>query len=494
MLFSNKVKRRKIMIKFGTDGWRAEIARDFTFDNLRLVALATAKYITHLSEEKRKKKVPSTAKRERPLLPTCVIGYDTRFLSKEFAYETAMVLASQGVVVHITDDFTSTPQVSFNTKQKGANLGIVITASHNPANYNGFKIKAAFGGPATPEQIAFVEKEMEKNTVKPSSLKLLSFDEYVRQKKIRLFDPKEPYIRAIRKRIDIEAIRSANHKIVFDMMYGAGMNSVEPLNLNSTFLHNEFNPSFGDLNHPEPIAENLSLLSQTVRIGKYDVGFAFDGDADRLGAVDDTGEFVDSHKIFMILLKYLVEVKKKRAAVVKTVSLTSMVDRYCETKRLTLIETPVGFKYIAENMNKVSVLIGGEESGGLATSLHIPERDGLFNAMLLLEVMTIRKKSLRELCNELDNEFGTYRFMRRDKVVTPKVKEAVLNTAKKGLTKIGKEDIIQTSTKDGFKFYVNNGWLLIRASGTEPLLRFYAEADSSGRVAELINEAEKLAK
>jgi phosphomannomutase len=482
------------MIKFGTDGWRAEIARDFTYDNLRHVALATARYIIHLADDKRKNKAPSTAKRERLTFPACVVGYDTRFMSKEFAYETAIILASQDVVVHLTDDFSSTPQVSFNTKQKGANLGVVITASHNPPEYNGFKIKAAFGGPATPEQIAFIEKELNKIVAKPPTLKLLSFDEYIQQKKIRIFDAKEPYIRTIKKKIDIEKIRDTKHKIVFDMMYGAGMKTVEPLIPYAKVIHNEFNPSFGDIHHPEPIESNLFTLIQTVKTEKYDVGFAFDGDADRLGAVDNKGNFVDSHKIFMILLKYLVEVRKKRAAVVKTVSLTSMVDKYCEKKNLELIETPVGFKYIAENMNNKSVLIGGEESGGLATCLHIPERDGIFNAMLLLEVMTVRKKSLYELCLELEEEFGTFRFIRKDKVVTHKAKDAILNAAKNGLNKIGKEDVIQTSTKDGYKFYVNNGWVLIRASGTEPLLRFYAEADSLGRVSELIDEAERLAK
>jgi len=198
------------LIKFGTDGWRAEIARDFTFENLRYVALATAKYIIQLADTKRKNKAPSTAKRERPVLPACVIGYDTRFLSKEFAYETARVLASQGIIVHMATDITSTPQVSFNTKQKGVNLGIVITASHNPPQYNGFKIKAPFGGPATPEQIACVEKELEKILKKPPKLKLLTFDEYEKERKIRFFDTKESYVRLIKKKIDLELIKQQN--------------------------------------------------------------------------------------------------------------------------------------------------------------------------------------------------------------------------------------------------------------------------------------------
>ncbi|MDR0927654.1 MAG: phosphoglucomutase/phosphomannomutase family protein [Ignavibacteria bacterium] len=482
------------MIKFGTDGWRAEIARDFTFENLRYVAMATAKYINSLADEKRKKKVPTNAKRERPTVAACVVGYDTRFLSKEFAYEVAMVLASQGVIVHLTDDVSSTPQVSFNTKQKGVNLGIVITASHNPPKYNGFKLKAAFGGPATPEQIALVEKELAKIWGKPLNIKMLSFEDYVATRQIRLFNAKESYIRLIKKKIDVEAIHNAKFKMVFDMMYGAGINTVKTLLPTADEIHDELNPSFGNLGHPEPIAENLYDLSDKVRDGKYDVGFAFDGDADRLGAVDNTGEFVDSHKIFLILLKYLVEVRKKRAAVVKTVSLTSMVDMYCEKKHLEMIETPVGFKYVAELMSSQNVLIGGEESGGLATILHIPERDGLFNAMFLLEVMAVRKKSLRELCQELDEEFGPHRYMRRDKTVTQQKKEAILAFAEKGPAKIGKEPVLSTNKRDGYKFFVENGWVLIRASGTEPLVRIYAEADSLGKVSQLIEEVEKWGK
>ena len=482
------------MIKFGTDGWRAEIARDFTFENLRYVALATAKYINILAAEKQKNKKPSNAKRERPVLPTCVLGYDTRFLSKEFATEVALVLASQGVIVHFCDDIASTPQVSFNTKQKGVNLGIVITASHNPPQYNGYKLKASFGGPATPKQIAAVEKELAKIVAKPPNLKLLSWDEYIAKKQIRMFDAKESYIRLIKKKINVEAIRKSGLKIVFDLMYGAGINTVKHLLPDADEIHNELNPSFGTISHPEPIIENLFALSEKVRDGKYNIGIAFDGDADRLGAVDHTGEFVDSHKIFMILLKYLVEIRKKRATVVKTVSLTSMVDLYCKKKNLTMIETPVGFKYVAELMANSNVLIGGEESGGLGTALHIPERDGLFNAMLLFEVMAVRKLSLRELCQELDDEFGTHRFMRRDKIVSPAKKEAILAAAEKSPVKIGKNPVIEINKKDGYKFFVDNGWVLIRASGTEPLIRFYAEANSMGRVSELIDEAERLAK
>jgi phosphomannomutase len=418
-------------------------------------------------------------------------------LSKEFATEVAMILAHHGIVVHLTDDFSSTPQVSFNTKQKGVDLGIVITASHNPPQYNGFKLKASFGGPATPEQVAAVEKELAKIVAaKKTNLELLPLETYIAQRKIRYFNAKESFIRLIKKKVKVNEIREAGLKVVVDSMYGAGAGNMAILLPEVDEIHGEYNPSFGKIHHPEPIAENLFPLAEKVRTEKYDVGFAFDGDADRLGAVDHMGEFVDSHKIFMILLKYLVEVRKKRGPVVKTISLTSMVDMYCEKKNLELIETPVGFKYVAELMAKPNstVLIGGEESGGLGTVLHIPERDGLFNAMLLLEVMVMRKKSLRELCQELDDEFGAHRFMRKDKVVTQKQKVAILAAAEKEPSRLGKYNVIRVSRKDGYKFFVENGWVLIRASGTEPLIRIYAEADSMGKVSELILEIERLAK
>ena len=474
------------MIKFGTDGWRGLIAKDFTYDNLDLVALATANYI------KKNQLKPNKA-------PSVVIGYDTRFLSKEFATEVALICASQDILVHLTDSFSSTPQVSFHTKQKGADLGIIITASHNPPEYNGFKLKANFGGPATPEQVAKVEEELNgiQNSKKKNILpKLQSLDSYIKAKKIKLFNPKDSYIRVLKKKIDIEAIKASKLRIVLDPMYGAGMNTLKTLLPNIEEIHNYINPSFGDLGHPEPIAENLYALKDKVIDGHFDIGLATDGDADRLGVIDSTGEFINSHFIYMILLKYLYEKKNKRGTVVKTVSLTSMVDDYCKSKGIELIETKVGFKYVAElmaNKNK-NVLIGGEESGGLGTILHIPERDGLFNALLLLEVMVNRNMSLRELCNELEKEFGQHRYLRRDVIVTPAQKKAILSAAEKCPEKLGKHVVTNISTKDGYKFFVKNGWLLIRASGTEPLIRFYAEADSIGCVIELLDEGIKLAK
>jgi phosphomannomutase len=466
------------MIVFGTDGWRGLIARDFTFENLQYVALATAKFV----------------KKNFKDLPTVIVGYDTRFLSREFAQEVACVLAWQGVSVHLAEEITSTPQVSFNTKQKDASIGIIITASHNPAVYNGYKMKANFGGPATPEQIAMLEKELKVIMKKPPVFKQNTLDFYLKNQKIRMFDAKEPYLRYIKKKIKINTIKESGLKILFDLMYGAGINTVKELLPDADEIHSIHNPGFGDLHHPEPIAENLQVAIDLVKSKKYDVCLAFDGDADRLGCIDHEGNFVDSHRIFMIFMRYLYEKKKKRGAVAKTVSLTSMVNKYCSDNKIELFETAVGFKHIAKLMVERDILIGGEESGGLSTILHIPERDGLFNGLLLLEIMASEKKSLKQLNDELDNEFGIHRFQRRDVRVTQAQKDAILAACAKKPKKLGKYNVRDINTTDGYKFFVDYGWLLIRASGTEPLIRFYSEADSLNRVEELLDEGLKLAK
>ena len=463
------------MIKFGTDGWRGIIADDFTYANLRYVALASADYVKELSDGQNN--------------PSAVIGYDGRFMSREFAEESAKVMASQGIIVNISDKIASTPQVSFNTRQKKAELGFVITASHNPAIYNGFKVKGSFGGPATPPQIARLEEILHKRMTEGFEFNLESVAHYEQNGFIKYFDAKDTYIRHIKKRLDMQAIRAADFKVIFDPMHGAGMGMLEGL-IDKVFeLHSEWNPGFGNIDHPEPIESCIGDLITTIKSGEFDFGLATDGDADRLGAVDGEGNFVDSHKIFMILLRYLYEIKGKRGDVVKTVSLTSMVDMYCEDKGITLHETPVGFKYTAELMIDKNILIGGEESGGLGTSLHIPERDGIFNGLLLLEAMAVTGKSLKELCDDLDEQFGPHRYHRIDKKMTQEEKDTILNAAYKIPSKIGRFDVERVDTKDGIKFYFHNAWLLIRASGTEPLLRFYAEAESMTVVNELLHEA-----
>ena len=462
------------MIKFGTDGWRGLIARDYTFKNLSIVALATARYVNKHKGNKN---------------PVVVIGYDTRFLSRQFADEVAMIFAWQGIIVHLTKDISTTPQISFHTKSKSANLGIVITASHNSAVYSGYKIKANFGGPATPEQIEEIESYVSRIEKRVPPFKQKSLDFYVDAKQIRVFDAKESYVRGLKKKINFEAIREANHKVLYDPMHGAGIGFMKHLITNYDEIHGEHNPSFGDIDHPEPIADCLYDLIDKMKQGGYDIAFATDGDADRIGVVDHLGNFVDSHKIFMIFLKYLFENKGRKGKVIKTVSLTSMVDAYCEVNEIELVQTPVGFKHIAKYMSQEKVLIGGEESGGIGMSIHIPERDGHFNAMFLLEIMAIREMTLKQLCDELDEEFGLHRYHRRDIIVSEKEKKEIIAVCKKRPNYIGRFKVESMDTTDGYKFFLEGGgWLLIRASGTEPLFRFYAEFDSLSKVNELLDE------
>ncbi len=464
------------MIVFGTDGWRGVIARDFTFDNVQIVALATAQYAIKLDKKK----------------ASVVIGYDARFLSREFAEEAACVMASKGVVVHITDSIASTPQVSFATKQKKASVGVVITASHNPAEYNGYKLKANTGGPAFPEQIKELETELAAIEKKRPVIKFKTYDEYVKEKLIRPFGAKESYLRYVKRKVDMPAIQKAGLKVLFDPMHGAGIHTIKDLLPKADEIHGDYNPSFGEIDHPEPMAEYLPVLMEKVKEGKYDVGLATDGDADRLGAVDEQGNFVDSHRVFMLLMKYLYEDKKKRGAVAKTIALTSMVNKYCEKHGIKLHELPIGFKHVSKLMATDKILIGGEESGGLGTIVHIPERDGVFNGMLLLEMMVKRKKKLSQLVDELDAEFGPHRYRRRDVRMTEKQKQDILKACARKPKQLGRFKVTSIDTTDGYKFFVDKGWLLIRASGTEPLLRYYAEADSLTKVNELLEEGLKM--
>lgn len=466
-------------IKFGTDGWRGVIARDYTFANVSLVAHATGRYVQTIKKHG----------------ANVVVGYDTRFMSRDFAEEVARILTTYNITVYLSNAVSSTPQVSYHTRQKSAHIGIVITASHNPPKYNGYKVKASFGGPATPEQISRIEQELSSLKGKLPSLNIPTLEECIEARSIRLFDATESFIRYLRKKIDFDLISKRNIKVVYDPMHGAGIGFIHRILPEAFEIHGDYNPSFGELDHPEPIAECLEPLMKAVKRKKADIGIATDGDADRLGLVDETGMYVDPHRTFMLLLKYLYEDKKRRGAVVKTVSLTSMVNRYCEQHNIKLYETPVGFKHVAKLMSEEKILIGGEESGGLGTSLHIPERDGVFNGLLILEMMAWRRKSLKQLCDELDDEFGPHRFRRRDILVTEQEKKAIMSACAKRPLKLGRYSVLQLDDRDGYKFTVDGGaWLLIRASGTEPLVRFYSEATSLQKVNELLDEGLALSK
>lgn len=457
-------------IKFGTDGWRGVIAQDFTFDNLARVALATARYY----------------KKHKKIRNGLVVGYDARFLSREFAEKVSEVLANNGIKVILSDKISSTPMVSLLTVKKKAAGGVVITASHNPAKYNGFKIKGDFGGPAHPEMVERVEKELAKVRTIPAAKR--SFAELVAKGTITRADFTRVYVDDIRTKIDLDLIRSSGVKIAYDAMHGAGQGVMEQLVPLVVSLRGTFNPSFGGA-HPEPLPQHLKELATAVVSRGCDIGIATDGDADRVGAYDEQGRFVDSHRIFAVLLKYLSQNKRWTGEVAKSFSVSQIIDKMCAAYGLKLHETAIGFKYLCRLMTERDILVAAEESGGLGVKGHLPERDGIFIGLLLCEIMAVRKKKLSELVGEVMTEFGWHHFDRYDAHLTEKEKKRILAVYKKGVGTLAGRKVLRVETKDGFKLFVDNGWVLVRASGTEPLIRFYAEADTPEHVQSLLTAA-----
>lgn len=464
-------------IKFGTDGWRAVIGDDYTFANLEKVALATAKHY----------------KKHKKIRNGIVIGYDARFMSKEFAEVVAATVSNAGIKVKLSDSIATTPAISLMTKQENAAAGIVITASHNPYNWNGFKIKGEFGGPAFPETIERVEKELAKILkLKKLPQQKKSFKQLLEKGTISYISMKQRYLDDLMTKLNFDLIKNSRIKILYDVMHGAGQGVLNDVLPNVVRLRDEYNPSFGGTN-PEPITQNLQVLMRRVKDQSFHIGIATDGDADRIGAVDEFGNFVDSQRVFSLLLKYLVEQKGLAGEVVKTFSVTQMVDKQCAKYGLKMHETPIGFKYVCRLMTQRDVIIGGEESGGLGTKLHLPERDGIFLGLLLCEMMAVRQKSLSYLVQELMDEFGQHEFKRIDKHMTGKEKVAIMKKYKKCVKDIAGYKVVDRKDMDGFKFFLEGGgWILVRASGTEPLIRFYAEADSMTKCDVLLDAATKV--
>jgi phosphomannomutase len=449
-------------ITFGTDGWRGVIAEDFTFANIEKVALATAQYFKQ--EAKRLKRKPSI-----------VIGYDARFLSRDFAERTAQVIAGNGVRVKLADKISATPMVSLLARDLKTAGGVVITASHNPPRYNGFKLKGYFGGPTHPEGIAKVERQLAKLATRKTFPAPQPIQKLVDRKAVEYIDMTELYLRDVEQKLNLKRIQDSGIRIMHDAMYGAGMDALTRLVPSAQQMHAVYNPSFGGLN-PEPIEKNLAELISTVRFHSYNIGIATDGDADRVGAVDEKGTYVDPHRVFSLLLKYLVEHKGWKGEVAKSFTVTDIVDKQCEKYGLKFHTTPVGFKYICRLMTERDILIGGEESGGLGVKGHIPERDGIYVGLLLCEMMIERQKLMSELVKELTDEFGERHYHRIDHHITPKEKTSIMKKFTASMKDIAGYPVRNVETIDGFKYYVDNGWLLVRPSGTEPLIRFYAEA------------------
>lgn len=460
-------------IKFGTDGWRGIIADDFTVKNVQRVAQATAFWVNKNFKN-----------------ASVVIGHDCRFGGELFAETTARVLCANNIKVHLSKGFVSTPMVSLATKKLNAQMGVVITASHNPPSYNGFKLKSFFGGPTPPHQIQEVENLIPESV---DAREFLTLQEYQNNGLLDYVDLEEMYCDHIKENFDLEKIKKSGIVLGYDAMYGAGQNVIKKLFPEAVFLHCDYNPSFNG-QAPEPIHRNLQEFSLMIKNGRIDLGLATDGDADRIGLYDSKGSFVDAHHIILLLIHYLHQYKKMSGKVVVAFSTSMKIKKLCERYNLFYEVTKIGFKYIAEIMTQQDVLIGGEESGGIAVKGHIPERDGIWDGLIILQYMTETGKTLEQLIKEIYDEVGSFAYDRYDLHLDEKLKQQIVANCKEGrYYSFGKYKVARVENIDGYKFYLGNDVsLMIRPSGTEPLLRVYAEANNRNEVIELLETAKKI--
>jgi len=461
-------------IKFGTDGWRGIIADDYTFANVRRVATAIAAHI-HKNEHPEK---------------GVVIGYDTRFGSRRFAEATAEVIASHGIHVWLADDYSPTPAVSFAVKHKGASGGVVITSSHNPWDWNGVKYKAYYGGSASPSIMKGIEVELAAGMVPPKQ-----------HAKIEAADLKTEYVAALKKFVDVPKIKASGFKFAIDCMYGAGRGFIrgifEEAGVPCVEIRSDVNPLFPGIN-PEPIMPHVQMLLDTTVREKCAAGIVTDGDADRIGACDENGNYVTSHYIFCVLMRWLLERKKWPGIITRAYNTTKMIDRIAAKHGRELVEHGIGFKYACDIMLQREVLIGGEESGGIGIPRHLPERDGILNGLLIANVMADENKTLGQLVESLQQEYGRHSYARLDMHIDDATKNSAIERAAKGVEKFGSFKVKSSGNLDGIKFYLETpsdpkdaeAWLLLRASGTEHMLRVYAEAASPDLVQQIIKAAE----
>jgi len=480
-------------IHFGTDGWRAVISDTFTYNNLRMVAQAIADAVAsdHWDKSGNGGQVPDPAK--------IVVGFDTRFLSDRYAVEVARVLSANGFTVLLAQSDAPTPAISYAVNHHHAIAGVMITASHNAPRYNGVKLKAAFGGSALPEQCRRVEVYITDNERRARGPNLMEYEKARELGLIQKFNPLPAYFEHLRTLINTDIIADEPQRLVVDSMYGSGRGVIKAF-LQGTGcevaeIRGEMNPGFGGV-HPEPIAKYLGPLASAISSGMGNFGLCTDGDADRIGAMDERGNFVDPHKIMALSLKYLVEVRGRSGAVVRTVSTTRMIDRLAKRFGLTVHETPVGFNHIADYMMSEDVLIGGEESGGISFKGHIPEGDGPIMGLLLVEMIAAAKKSLYEMVCDLLDDVGPAFYERKDLRLSRPVAKAEMTDflTKQAPAMIGNEKVSEISNRDGIKYILaDDSWLLIRPSGTEPVLRVYAEGRSQEMVKALLGYGEQVA-
>ena len=445
-------------IRFGTDGWRGVLAEDFTFGNARIVAHAIGRYVVR-GEDARK---------------GVLIGYDHRFASDRIAAACAEVISASGTPVWVADKPCPTPAISLLVRQRQAAGGLVITASHNPYRWNGIKYKASYGSSALPSIVAQIETELEgvqRDGVPPLP---------ARQDLIQPLEPRGPYLDTIEKLVDWERVRAAKFRFVSDPMHGSAAGLLAELCKRNGVACDEIrgtrDPRFAGI-HPEPIEPHIEALRQAVRAGKYDAGFCADGDGDRIGAIDRDGSFVNPHQIFALLVWHLAGTRELPGNIAKTFSVTKLIDKLAAKFGRKLHEVAIGFKYICELMLEQNILIGGEESGGIGTSLYLPERDATVSALLLAELMAWHGKSLGELLGALHAEFGEYHYGRVDLDLKPGQKEKAIEHFSDGkLNRLLDLPVVRRENMDGIKVYLGEaGWVMVRASGTENLLRVHSE-------------------
>ncbi len=469
-------------IRFGTDGWRGVIADDFTFDNVRLCAQAVAEY------------VKSTGLAERGM----VIGYDTRFHSESFAAAVAEVFAGNGMVAYLADAPIPTPTTSFTILDRGAAGAVIITASHNPGIWNGFKYRPEYAGSASPEITAAVEKRICDAQEKGCEVKRIPLEEGIKRGLIVKIDARTPYLKRIASLADVTAIKDAGLTVVVDAMFGAGIGYLSELLAGGRTrvieINNVRHPLFPGMHNPEPIAHNLKALVKAIAQHNASVGLANDGDADRIGVVDENGAFINQLQVYALLLLYMLEVRKMRGPIVKTVTTTVMADKLAKLYNIPVHETAVGFKYVGPKMLEVKAMMGGEESGGFAFAGHVPERDGILAGLFILDLMVKMKKTPSQLIGYLYSLVAPHYYDRVDVTFPPDRRAEVVEKVRgERPTSIAGLAVTGADTVDGFRYWLEDGgWLLIRFSGTEPIIRIYTETTHKDQVQEILQAGQKL--
>lgn len=459
------------MIKFGTDGWRAVIAEDFTFENVKVVSQAAADYLGKTYKGKKR----------------IVIGYDRRFLSAQFAQTAAEVFAGNGMKAVLSSSDVPTPAVSFHAKYHKYDLGIMITASHNPSQFNGLKIKTKEGGAADKSITDQVEKLFYKTIPK-----FMEKDEALKKNLLSIEDLTSSYVDFLKNFVDAGKIRKLKLKVLVDIMYGTGDRFVERIlgksNIKIDYLHNEFNPSFGGI-HPEPIEVNLQELIKKVRKEKYDLGVALDGDADRIAVVDSKGNFINAQIILPLLAIHMIKNRKAQGGIGKTVVGSNVIDEVALSLNAACYETAIGFKYISNLFKEGLICVGGEEAGGIGVKGYIPERDGSVSFLLLLEMLAVENKNFDELLADFYKRYGRW-YYHRTALPVKTVKKRLEDMKLPGEL-LGKE-VLRVNTLDGIKMITKDSWLMLRQSGTEPIVRVYAESKTKQEAQRLVDLGKKI--